>query len=38
MKVAVIAFSVRSATGQYLKTLVPELRNHMDICLAMIWT
>ena len=34
MKVAVIAFSVRGAMGQYLETLVPELRNYFDICLV----
>ncbi|MBC7122700.1 MAG: hypothetical protein H5T94_05655 [Pseudothermotoga sp.] len=34
MKVAVIASSVRGAMGQYLETLVPELRNHLDICLV----
>jgi len=34
MKIAMIAFSVKGAMGQYLETLVSELRNHLDICLV----
>ena len=34
MKIAMIAFSVKGAMGQYLETLVSELRNYLDICLV----
>lgn len=33
MKVALLAFSVRGAMGQYLEALVPPLSQHLDLSL-----